>query len=89
MTTTFQPIKIYDPDYEPNKMEDDEQMYKIKQAIQELRPVERKIFLTYTEGGTYTAVAKTYNVSVPTAKAYVLQVINKILDMINDDENNN
>lgn len=77
-------IKIYDPDYEPNRMEDDEMVFKIKQAIQELRPVERKIFLTYTEGGTYTAVAKTYNVSVPTAKAYVCKIIEKILTIIND-----
>lgn len=85
--TTFQPIKIYDPDYEPNRMEDDEMIFKIKQAIQELRPVERKIFLTYTEGGTYTAVAKTYNVSVPTARTYVHKIIEKILTIVNDTDN--
>ena len=80
------PIKIYNEDYAPNDMEDDDQMYRLKEAIQELKPVERKIFLTYAEGGTYTSVAKTYGVSVPTAKKYLLQVINKVLTIINDDD---
>ena len=84
--TTFQPIKIFEDDYIPNTMEDDEMIYRIKQAVQDLKPVERKIFLTYVEGGTYTAVAKTYKVSVPTAKNYTLHVINKILEMINKDD---
>lgn len=81
-------VKIYDPDYEPNRMEDDEMIFKIKQAVQMLRPVEKTIFLTYTEEGTYTAVAKKYHVSVPTAKNYVLNVISKILKMINEDDGN-
>ena len=88
MTTTY-PIKIHDEDYEPNSMEDEERIFKIKQAIQELRPVERTIFLTYAEGGTYTSVAKTYKVSVPTAKKYILEVAEKILKMINDDNDDN
>ena len=83
------PIKIFPDDFIPNDMTDDERIYAIKEAIQELRPVERKIFLTYVEGGTYTSVAQTYGVSVPTAKKYILQVINKVLDMINDDVDNN
>lgn len=83
MTTL--PIQIFDADYVPNEMEDEERMFKIKAAIQKLRPVERKIVLTYVEGGTYTSVAKTYNVSVPTAKKYVTQVISKILKIMDDD----
>ena len=87
MTITF-PIKIHNEDYLPDSMVDDEQMFLIKDAIQKLKPVERKIFLTYCEGGTYTAVAKTYNVSVPTAKRYILEVISRIIQMINDNDDN-
>ena len=72
------PIVIFEADYKPDYVEDEELIWKIKDAIQRLRPVEKKILLTYVEGGTYTSVAKTFNVSVPTARTYINEVINKV-----------
>ena len=66
-------------------MEDDDRMYKIKDAIQALRPVERKIFLTYVESGTYSETARQFKVSVPTAKRYIVEIKNKIISKIEEE----
>lgn len=86
---TYQKIRIYDEEWIPNTLNDEEQIYRLKEAIQQLRPVERKIFLTYVEGGTYTSVAKEYSVSVPTAKKYIQMVKNKINQIIEDNGDDN
>lgn len=77
-------VEIDERDYDIT-IDDDDMMYRLKSAIQALRPVERKIFLTYVESGTYSETARQFNVSVPTAKRYVVEVKNKILSKIEDD----
>lgn len=72
-------------DYKPDTLEDDDLLYTLKEAIQSLRPVERKIFLTYTELGTYTQAAKTFHVSVPTIRKYINEIRQKIYGHINND----
>lgn len=71
-------------DYKPDTLEDDDLLYTLKEAIQSLRPVERKIFLTYTELGTYTQAAKTFHVSVPTIRKYINEIRQKINDYTDD-----
>lgn len=68
-------------DYEINGDEDDE-MYRLKEAIAKLTPVERKIFLTYAELGSYAQTARQFNVSAPTAKTYINNVKDKILTLL-------
>lgn len=70
-------------DYLPNDMDDD-RLRNVKDAIMELTPAERKIFLTYVETESYAATAREYNVSAPTAKAYILTVKNKIERLMNN-----
>lgn len=77
-------IDIYEEEYRPT-MEDDDRMYKLKMAIRSLRPVERKIFLTYVESGTYSETARTFHVSVPTAKRYIIEIKERIIKTIDDD----
>lgn len=72
-------------EYKPDTLEDDDLLYTLKEAIQSLRPVERKIFLTYTELGTYTQAAKTFHVSVPTIRKYLAEIREKIKNYINND----
>lgn len=72
-------------EYKPDTLEDDDLLYTLKEAIQNLRPVERKIFLTYTELGTYTQAAKTFHVSVPTIRKYLAEIREKIKNYINND----
>lgn len=71
-------------EYKPDTLEDDDLLYTLKEAIQSLRPVERKIFLTYTELGTYTQAAKTFHVSVPTIRKYINEIRQKINDYTDD-----
>ena len=77
-------VEIDEREYEVT-IEDDDRMYTLKTAIQGLRPVERKIFLTYVESGTYSETARQFNVSVPTAKRYIVEIKNKIINMIEND----
>lgn len=81
-------IDIYPEDYEIGP-EDDDLMATIKEAIAELKPMERKIWLTYVESN-YSQCAREFHVAVPTSKRYVSAIRQKIIDKINkmkDDTN--
>ena len=73
------------PDYNSDIMEDDDRMYTIKRAIETLRPMERKIFLTYADTGKYTETAKIFHVSIPTIRKYINEIREKIYDYIFND----
>ena len=64
-------MKYDEVDYLTVTDEDDDRIVRIKEMLKGLRKVERDIFLTYVEEGTYAAVARRYNVSAPTAKTYI------------------
>ena len=67
---------------EHNDLEDDE-MYWTKEALKNcLNTVERKIFITYLEEGTYKATAKKFKVSYPTVKTYVNNLKAKIAEYV-------
>lgn len=71
---------VYYPDYEPNADKDDDKMLHIKTAVSKLNSVQKLIFLTYCELGSYAALARYYKVSKPTAKKYITQIKEKIYD---------
>ena len=75
-------IDIYPEDYEI-KPEDDDLMATIKEAIASLKPMERRIWLTYVESN-YSAVAREFHVAVPTSKRYVSAIRQKIINKINE-----
>lgn len=62
-----------------------DEMIAILAAVRALTPVERKIFFVYADEGTYTAVAKAFNVSIPTATNYIKALQAKIKEMANVD----
>lgn len=82
MELDFETIKR---DYLPNEGDDDK-MRSLKEAMECLNPAEQRIWLTYVECGTYTATAKEYNVSAPTAKKYITQLKNKILEHLEEND---
>lgn len=63
---------------------DDDFIYSIKSSIDRLTTPEQRIFLAYTELGTYAATARVFNVSPPTIKLYIGRIIEKIRLMIDD-----
>ena len=50
-------------EYKPNILEDDEEIYRIKQAVDNLQEVDRIIFLLYTELRSFTALSAILGIS--------------------------
>lgn len=76
-------LKLIEEEYTLHKLEeDDDEMFLLKEAVMHLTPVQRKIFLTYVETGTYTATAREFKVSTPTVKNYLKDIKNKITEYI-------
>ena len=72
---------IYYPDYAPDADKDDDEMLHIKEAVDKLPYLDKKVFLQFTElGGTYAAFARFYGCSKPTAKKYIEKIKQKIFD---------
>lgn len=71
---------IYDEEYAPNLLTDDDKMYHIKSSLKCLNTIQKTIFLLYAEVGSFAALARELKVSTPTAKTY----INKIKSIIYD-----
>ncbi len=76
---------MIEEEYLTPTMNDDDRLYNLRTALTRLNSIQRKIILTYIELGTYTATAKEFKVSVPTARSYVLKIKNKILEMIEEE----
>lgn len=65
--------------------DEDDEMYQLKEALKNaLNPLERKIFITYLEQGTYVQTAKTFKVCVPTVSKYINNLKTKIIDYVDN-----
>lgn len=71
--------------YEPNVVEDDENMYNLKEIISKLNEAEQRIMLLYVDSGSYSEVARQMNCTSPTAKTYIERVKNKIIKILEDE----
>lgn len=82
------PIQLIEEEYtEHNPLEDDE-LFWLKEALTNaLNPLERKIFLSYVEAGTYAATAKYFKVSTPTLSKYINTLRMKITQYVADNYN--
>lgn len=65
---------IYDEEYTPNPLTDDDKMYHIKSSLKCLNTVQKMIFLLYAETGSFAGLARELKVSTPTAKAYINRI---------------
>lgn len=63
--------EIIEEEYMSHLDTDDDELYWTKEAISKMTKLQRKIYVTYLECGTYAATAKVFKVSVPTLKKYV------------------
>ena len=81
------PYEKYETEYIDSQFEDDDDMFRIREALKELPMAERKIFLMYTEQGTYSSVAKALHCSVPTVSKKIEQIRSKIKNMISNTPN--
>lgn len=80
-------IQFYYPDYEIREEDmflSNDLIVTAKQAIESLRPIEKKIFMVYIVSGTYSGVAKYFGVTPPTAASYINNLKTKIIKYINN-----
>ena len=77
--------QLIEEEYMMHGPDDDDEMYQLKEALKNaLNPLERKIFITYLECGTYSATAKLFKVSKPTVSKYVNNLKNKIIEYVDN-----
>lgn len=69
----------YEGDYLRPDPEDDDTLRGIRERIAALPLPERRIFIMYTEYGTYSEVAKILKCSVPTVSKKIREIRKKIL----------
>ena len=73
----------YEGEYINIQSGDDDRFASYREALMALPLAERKIFIMYTEIGTYSGVAKILKCSVPTVSKKVNQIRVKLLNIIN------
>lgn len=75
--------KLLEEEYLIHLDEDDDRLWWAKKALKNcLNPLERKIYITYIEQGTYAGVARAFNCTCPTAKNYIKGLTARIQEYI-------
>lgn len=74
--------ELIEEEYMEHLDEDDDELYWAKEAIRKMAKLQRKIYVTYLECGTYTGTAKVFKVSVPTVKKYINNLTTEIRETI-------
>lgn len=69
-------------EYKPNEFEDDDKMLHIKEVVDSLNGVQKKIWLTYVEKQSYASTAREFGVCVPTVKKYLKHIRQIIYDRL-------
>lgn len=76
-------VKPLEAEYMEHLETDTDELYWTKECLKnEFTPVQRKIFITYLELGTYKATAELFNVSQPTVQKYIKNLIGIIHEYI-------
>lgn len=73
---------IYSVDYLNAGGDDDDYMARVRDAINSLPLAEKRMFVMYTEFGTYSEVAKQLKCSVPTISKHIKKIRKKIIECI-------
>lgn len=75
--------KLIEDEYMEHSPEEDDELYWCKESLKKiLTPLERKIYVTYLENGTYTSTAKAFKVSTPTLQKYVKGLTARIAEYV-------
>jgi DNA invertase Pin-like site-specific DNA recombinase len=76
-------IKPLEAEYMEHLETDTDELYWTKECLKnEFTPVQRKIFVTYLELGTYKATAELFNVSQPTVQKYIKNLVETIQEYV-------
>lgn len=76
-------IKPLEQEYMEHLETDTDELYWTKECLKnEFTPVQRKIFITYLELGTYKATAELFKVSQPTVQKYIKHLVGIIHEYV-------
>ena len=76
-------IKPLEAEYMEHLETDTDELYWTKECLKnEFTPVQRKIFVTYLELGTYKATAELFNDSQPTVQKYIKNLVETIQEYV-------
>lgn len=80
--------ELIEDEYTEHNLEEDDEVYLLKEALKNaLNTLERKIYISYLENGTYAATAKQFRVTAPTLKKYIDGLKIKILEYVDNHTN--
>lgn len=75
--------QLIEEEYMEHNLYEDDETYWLKEALKNaLTKIERKIFITYLENGTYVKTAKLFKCSIPTVSKYIINLKAKITDYV-------
>lgn len=76
-------IRPLEQEYMEHLETDNDELYWTKEALKNIfTPVQRKIFITYLELGTYKDTAEAFQVSQPTVQKYIKNLVSIIHEYI-------
>lgn len=75
-------LKKIEEEYEGDFLKDDEQMFKLKQIINELDDLDRAILIMYADEGSMAKAGKKFNVSAATIYSNIKRIRQIIKDKL-------
>ena len=77
--------QLIEEEYITHNDDETDELYWCKEALKEaVNPLERKIYITYLEQGSYAASARCFKVCTQTFKKYVNKLKGRITDYVCD-----
>lgn len=74
---------LIEEEYITHNEDEDDELYWCKEALkQAITPLERKIYITYLEQGSYAAASRCFKVCVQTFKKYINKLKAKIANYV-------
>ena len=75
-------LQKIEEEYEGDFLKDDDQMFKLKQIINELDDLDRAILIVYADEGSMTKAGRKFNVSAATIYTHIKRIRNIIKEKL-------
>lgn len=79
---TYVPLKKIEEEYSKDPLKDDEQMFKLKEIIENLDDLDRALLILYADEGSMAKVGRKFNVSAATVYANIKRIRNIIKEKL-------
>ena len=76
-------LKAIEAEYDKNEFEDDDYMYRLKEVIDGLDPVDKALLIMYSDDGSMAKTGKKFNVSPATVYSNIKRIREEIKQKMN------